>query len=287
MRRRALEKRIVWIFGSPRSGSTWLLQLLAEHDRVVPINEPNIGLHLGPFVSDHPATQAADLDLSNFTYNRLGSEVSQYFFSRRYSNVWEPALRDLIVRRMAVHGDRRKLIVCQEPNGSQAADVILRVLPRSRLLFLLRDGRDVVDSELAAFSTGSWMSKRVEQFRGIGPGSRAGFIDQSARKWVWRTEVVREAFEEHPGPKLLLRYEELLAQTLRELTRAMEWLGLDTGGVGRVVEKHSFAHADSGPQKFARAAQPGLWRDNLSSEEQMLITGIMGPTLGRMGYPVE
>jgi hypothetical protein len=30
----------VWIFGSPRSGSTWLWKLLAEHDHVVPINEP-------------------------------------------------------------------------------------------------------------------------------------------------------------------------------------------------------------------------------------------------------
>src|SRR3954466_15243190 len=47
---RDLESRLVWVFGSPRSGSTWLLRLLAEHESVVPVDEPLIGSYLGPFM---------------------------------------------------------------------------------------------------------------------------------------------------------------------------------------------------------------------------------------------
>jgi Sulfotransferase family len=280
----AAEKRVVWIFGSPRSGSTWLLEMLAEHDRIVPINEPLIGLHLGPFVSDRPGSRAEDLDLSNFTFSRLAGEVPTYFFSRRHADVWAPALRDLIVKRLAVHARRRDLIVVKEPNGSQAADTILRALPRSRLLFLLRDGRDVVDSELAAFATGSWMSRRYGAVRGIETGERLQFLTQAAHKWVWRTDVVQGAFDAHRGPKLLVRYEELLAETEGQMQRVWDWLRLNPVALEAIVERHSFVGATSGSLEFARAAQPGQWRENLTDEEQARIVEIMGPTLARLGY---
>ena len=39
--------RLAWIFGSSRSGSTWLLRMLSQLDRVVPIDDPHLGHHLG------------------------------------------------------------------------------------------------------------------------------------------------------------------------------------------------------------------------------------------------
>jgi len=38
---------LTWIFGSSRSGSTWLLRMLATHPDVMPIDETGIGHHLG------------------------------------------------------------------------------------------------------------------------------------------------------------------------------------------------------------------------------------------------
>jgi len=39
--------RLAWIFGSSRSGSTWLLRMLSQLERVVPIDDPHLGHHLG------------------------------------------------------------------------------------------------------------------------------------------------------------------------------------------------------------------------------------------------
>ena len=41
------ERRIIWILGSSRSGSTWLLSMLSKLDGVVPMDDPHLGHHLG------------------------------------------------------------------------------------------------------------------------------------------------------------------------------------------------------------------------------------------------
>jgi hypothetical protein len=258
--------------------------MLADHPRIVPIDEPQIGRHVAPFLSDEPGASVQDLDYSNFTFPRFAGEVPTYFLSERHSNVWVPALGDLLAKRLAVHGRSRALIAVKEPNGSQAADLILRALPQSKLLLLLRDGRDVVDSETAAFTQGSWMSRRYPTFRGFSPAERFEFVRQAAHKWAWRTDLVMDALEIHSGPKFTLRYEDLLSETETQLQDLFDWLGLRGVDAGKVAERHSFERADSGPEQFVRAAQPGLWRENLTENEQQLIVEIMGATLTRAGY---
>jgi hypothetical protein len=288
--RRTIERQLVWIFGSPRSGSTWLLSMLNEHPRVVPVDEPLIGLHLAPFVADRPGSFAEDLDIDNFSFNRLAAGGNGYFFSERFRSIWQPLLGDLIRGRFAPVARRsgsRSLLVIKEPNGSQAADMILRALPRSRLLFLLRDGRDVVDSEVAAFMAGSWMSARYPMIRGIEPQDREKFVVQAAYKWGWQTEVVQQAFAEHPGPKLLMRYEDLLIDTATHLGDAFEWLGLEVGEteLAGIAERHSFGQVvDKGALRFHRAARPGDWRQNLSAAERALVEDAIGAQLEKLGY---
>ena len=131
------ESRLLWIFGSPRSGSTWLLQLLAEHPAVVPVNEPQIGLYLGPFLSDLPGFVASELEADNFTLRRLQASERSHFFSDESRGVWLPLLRRLLRGRFfayaAMHPadtpPSRSLFAIKEPSGSQSADVIMAALP--------------------------------------------------------------------------------------------------------------------------------------------------------------
>ena len=155
-RERATERRLAWILGSPRSGSTWLLKMLVASDEVMPSDEPNIGLHLGPFISDRPGMQPADFDDGNCTLYRFGRSHHGYFFSDSHRAEWRGPLRTLICERYAYARDW-KIVAIKEPHGAQAADLISLALPKSRFLFLLRDGRDVVDSQLAGQLPGGWL----------------------------------------------------------------------------------------------------------------------------------
>ena len=295
--RRDLESRLLWLLGSPRSGSTWLLQLLANHRAVVPINEPQIGWYLGQFLSDLPGVRPQDLGLPNFTLQRVDREKPHSFFSSEFRDVWSPALRRMMLERFGAQLLRypasvppsRTVVAIKEPSGSQSADLIMGALPRARFIFLLRDGRDVVDSDLAANLRGSWLSKEVPGMRGIDEDQRLDFVIQSAYKWLWRTEVVSGAFSAHPGPKRLLRYEDLLDDTAAQLESLFAWTGLDLDEerLGRWIDESSFEHVPPsarGRQAFHRAARPGMWRENLTATEQDAVEAILGPKLRELGY---
>jgi hypothetical protein len=290
-----VEPRVIWMFGSPRSGSTWLLRLAAEHPSIVTMNEPTIGYHLSPFLSNEPGYRAEDLDLGTFTLRRVMEDDPERFFSAKYADVWLPGLRRLINDRLLAHLERElggtaaaeALLLVKEPNGSQSADLIMRAQPTARLLFLLRDGRDVVDSELASFAVGGWQERSFDHMHGVAAADRLDFVIRSAHQWLWRTEVVEAAFADHRGPKHMVRYEDLLREPQGALAELFDWLDLrrDPVDLPAVVEKLSFDRLqDHGPDQQNRSAKPGAWRKNLRADERSAVEAILGPKLRKLGY---
>jgi Sulfotransferase family len=291
----SIEPRVIWLFGSPRSGSTWLLRMAVSNRSIVGMNEPTIGYHLSPFLSNEPGYRAEDLDLDTFTLRRVVEETPDKFFAAKYADVWLPDLRRLLNDRLLAHLEHEvggtesanALLLVKEPNGSQSADVIMRAQPTARLLFLLRDGRDVVDSELASFAVGGWQEQSFAHMRGVSAAERLDFVVSAAHQWLWRTEVVQIAFAEHRGPKHLVRYEDLLAEPERCLGELFEWLGvpLEPAEVAAIVDSHRFDRLPwRGADKQNRFAKPGAWLENLRADERDAMEQILGDKLSELGY---
>jgi hypothetical protein len=271
--RRSLEDRLTWLLGSPRTGSTWLTNLLASSPAVDSIGEPHIGMHLAPFT---PVPYQEPMPYLGIQGDRPG-----YFFNDEFASAWRPGLRDLILERLGAQVGDAPVVVVKEPHGSQAAELLLSLFPRSRLLFLIRDGRDVVDSELSAYGPEGWLG------RGLVPQmSRLQLAEYLAKLWLVRTEAVQAAFAAHaPALRCEVRYEDLLADTPGELARLYEWLGVASPpDLERRVDELSFERQATGAGSFYRAATPGLWRTSLSGEEGRAITEILGPKLDELGY---
>ena len=291
----SVESRLVWMFGSPRSGSTWLRRMAEQHPQIVGVNEPLLGNHLSPFLSDEPGYRAEDLDVGNFTFRRVLQGDPDKFFAEKYADVWLPGLRRLINDRFQAHLEREAapeaareaLLLIKEPNGSQSADVIMRAQPTARLLFLLRDGRDVVDSEVASFMVGGWQESTFDHMRGIEDSERLDFAIRSAHHWLWRTEVVEAAFAEHRGPKHLLRYEELLREPERHMRELFAWLEVPTEAIDlpQVIEEHAFERLPyRGAEQQNRFAKPGAWRESLRPDERDAVQSVLGSKMRELGY---
>jgi Sulfotransferase family len=310
------ESRLVWIFGSPRSGSTWLLQLLVHPlvptdesalgvecrdapdggaPQAIPINEPYIPQHLTP-----PLFQAGAVseELAAVTLNSFRHASPNYLLSDHYADVWRPELRRLLLVRLEAqarqiaekHSLSDPLVIVKEPNGSIGADFVMSLLPRARLIFLLRDGRDVVDSMLDALAPGSWLESRTDGRSRDVHGERLKLVRRESNLWLARTEAVQRAYDAHP-PHLrrVVRYEEARTGAAGVLAGLDSWLGSRRGKEGRASavrwnDFDSYPPEAKGPGMPLRAARPGLWRENLSRSERDAMNGVMGAKLADLGY---
>jgi hypothetical protein len=312
---RAFESRLVWMFGSPRTGSTWLLHLLTFPLRVtaerrsgstmprkapvkplaVPINEPYLPHHLTPTLDGF-----AEPGASSFLLNPMRVDDPSYFFAEAFAECWRPEVRRLILVRLQAqaqlaareHSMHDPFVVIKEPNGSHGADALMSLLPRARMIFQVRDGRDVIDSLLHAQSGGGWRLGGTAGFTSIQAEERLGFVRRNSRLWVNRTLAVERAYEAHPPElRIAIRYEDLRADTLATLRPLVDWLGVqrtdeELEATVAALAFEAYPAKAKGPTKALRAATPGLWRENLSDEEQLAVNEIMGETLERLGYEV-
>jgi hypothetical protein len=312
-----LESQLVWIFGSPRTGSTWLLEQLCHPLRpddskspgfaggqrsdshpidALPVNEFGVSLHIAPALGD-----PIDVDgrLMPATLNNYLGDKPAYLFARDYEPVWRPAVRRLVlVRLFAIQAmaGRAGMRLAASPtmfikdvNGSHAADLVMSMFPRSRLLFLIRDGRDVVDSRMHAVREGGWLAQQVEaQFKG--DQERLQWVRKAMREWACGIDVTTAAYQAHPRRlRRMVRYEDLLEDPTTCIRSLFKWLGLprEPERVERLVAAHAFSALPAerrGPLSRQRAARPGLWRENLTEAEQAAAAEIMGSRLVELGY---
>jgi hypothetical protein len=229
------------------------------------------------------------------TLNEVKRDKPSYFFSDRYREAWAPALRDLIVARFdaQVRDGRgasrsgKPWVIVKEP-GSHVADLLLSLFPRSRLIFLLRDGRDVVDSWVAAHRRGAWALD--EGAFAVSPEGREALVRWQSSVWMHRTGVVQRAYRDHDaGRKVVVRYESLLQRPAHELRRICESLGIpaERERLERIGRDHSYdsvPKSEKGADKEIRSAAPGGWRRHLTAAERRAMYDVMADKLAELGY---
>jgi hypothetical protein len=172
-------------FGSTRSGSTWLLRLLCHpltldaNDGLgfsLPVEAPGgprlDALPVNEFLLDHLAPQATPFGRRTVSMCRGPSTASgpriramPWRMTSRTPGGPRCALRARPPARRGRAGATRfqladdPAVVIKDVGTSHAADATMALLPRSRFLFLVRDGRDVIDSLVHAALAGYRFSR--------------------------------------------------------------------------------------------------------------------------------
>jgi LPS sulfotransferase NodH len=283
-------QNMVWILGSPRTGSTWLSEILADPKGCALWKEPFFGVVL------------------NFRDNlahRGYINSKQFLLGEPYREVWVGSMRRLFLdvgRAKFPNIAPKHHLIIKEPNGSMSAPLILEAFPESKLVFLVRDSRDVVASLLDAARKGSWYGyDRFEAsvaeavWRGGGPDSSEDrsadeLVGQLAKNYVNNMSAVKEAYDRHPdGAKVLIRYEDLRANPRDCVAYVCDSLSIEVEReqLEQAIEKRAFENIPQekrGEGKFHRRATPGGWREDLTPEQASTVEEITRPLL-REFYP--
>ena len=274
-------ENIVWIFGTGRSGSTWLGSMMGGLDGCAMWNEPLVGNLFG-----------------NFHYLRVGRRKRgrQYILGEPYKETWLGPMRDLVLGGAAARFPELMeggYLIIKEPNGSIGSPLLMEALPESRMIFLIRDPRDVVASSMDARSEGSWLSERREAQRRTSKPDRNPnvYVRMRANSYVQQIEKTGQAYRAHGGHKVMVRYEDLRADTLETMKRiytALE-IPVEEAELARSVEKNSWENIpeqEKGEGRFHRKAKPGGWREDLTPEQAEIVEVVTGSLLREL-YPVR
>ena len=282
-RNRIKPENIVWIFGNAKTGSTWLSWMLEEPAAHAAWREPYVGELFGRLYYDWDSWVGE----GHF-------ESKHFILSKSRKKEWLTSVRSFILSEAGARFPevgRAGYLVIKEPNGSVGAPLLMEALPESRMIFLIRDPRDVVASYVDAAKKGSYMHERRKGNKGATMFEMQAdeLVQSMATSYVQNVGNVRDAYGAHLGPKVLVRYEELRTNTLATLKRICATLGLavEENELARAVERYAWdsVPADQkGRGKFFRKATPGGWREDLTPEQVETVERITAPLL-REFYP--
>jgi hypothetical protein len=248
--RRGHEEGLVFVVGSPRSGTTFAGESLGTQPGFVDLGEV-------------PLLKAAVPELASLPEEEQG---------RRVRRILERVRRLGLVRRLRG--------VEQTPEMSYLLAGTLRVYPAATALHLIRDGRDVVCSLLERGWLSASRGGRDDANQAYGayprfwvePERREEFSEVSdARRaaWAWRRYVT--AARAVPERTVDLRYEELVADPAPAADRVAAALGT---AAGPLRSAFAVAHTNS----------VGRWRRELSVEQLADVEAEAGDLLAELGY---
>lgn len=211
---------------------------------------------------------------------------------------WSRPCRDLVAadltpvveRRLRAFFDRRRAaqrcdMIVQHVTGWPRTGLLTAAYPDLLVVNVVRDGRAVVNSWL---QMGWWDGWRGPENWYLGPlpaplrarweASGRSFGVLAALGWVMLMDAYAAARAAHPaGQWLDIRYEDLVAEPRKELTRVLEFLGLDwTPAFERGFAKHRI-HAGRGD----------AYRDELTGAQLDDVERELGDALAAWGYPAR
>jgi hypothetical protein len=280
---------IIFIIGAPRSGTTWLQKLLASHPQIKTGQESDvfysyIGPQLRAWRGELPIQRSGRGGVGLGCYFR---EEDFLLNLKNYMNVLlKPMLGGL---------GAGEFFLEKTPGHALYLPEIMELLPRARIIHILRDGRDVCASLLAASRSWgeNWAPKKSWQ-----------------AAWIWARHVQAvTSFAPNipPGQFHEIRYEQLHENPLGTMKAMSEFLALGwsesemMNAIQRnrpdakaqsnatVIPLHGEIAMQSGdvvkdPPGFIRKAVPGSWRTDLSLWEKLRIWRVAGKTLSELGY---
>jgi hypothetical protein len=277
-------ENMIWVFGIGRSGNTWLLGMMSAVSHYETWDEPYVGRLFGDFYEE---AKVQALPRAHFI---MGDPIRKG---------WVRSIRNFVLDGAGYSHPtlgRGKYLVIGEHNSSVGAPLLMEALPESRMILLVRDPRDVIASNLDGAREGGWLA----QWREIGGGDEEYhalaevdpnvYVKQLAEKYLHDIGCARQAYESHKGRKVLVRYEDLRADTMGTMQRIYSTLELPVNGeqLEHIVQAHSWENIPEkykGRGQFNRKATPGAWKEDLTPEQAQTIEEITAPLLKEF-YPL-
>lgn len=269
--------KFLFVVGCPRSGTTWVQLLLAQHPHVATSQETHLFTnYLNALEKCWQGEKRQPLrrrtGLSGLLLEEEFYELCQSFAVGVFKKVKAGNINSC-------------LLVDKSPDHVRRADLILKVLPDASFLHVIRDPRSVVSSLRHAGRT--WG-------RDWAPTSTAG----CALRWQGDIRLGRQIACKTTR-YMEIQYETLLERGSIELARILDWLDLpaDAEFCRAAVATCSFQNLKTAknivnspwqledePEGMYRQGRADSWRDDLTRTDVRIVEFIALDEMRKLGY---
>ncbi len=285
-------RSLVFIVGSPRSGTTWLQTLLGAHPDVVTPQETDVfSTIVAPIQAGWDRQHARSGDPDTTTRPKgLPTLLHEDEF-----HALVDALVARVVAAMAALEPGATAVVEKSPSHSRHTGLIARYLPDASFVHIVRDGRDVATSLRAAAK---------------GWGRHWAPSDVAPAATLWRDTVLGAREAATTGRYVEVRYEDLRAGDPAPLGRAFAACGLavDDETCRTLLAEYSLARMAGGdvdspialggavgtgvggvrePSGFYGDGRVGGWAETWTRTDRLIFDAVAGDLLIALGYETD
>lgn len=293
-----------FIMGHARSGTTILMRLTRLHPEVHCNYQAHFFTRAPMLKSLVETPEAADW---------LSRKSNRWNGGRDLSPLVMRAAADFIMERDTVRQGRASAsIVGDKSPSSTIHGQVVRdthaVYPDAKLIYIVRDGRDVLISERfrnfvenSKFLTAEDRRIIEDLKRDQTPftdGTRSIFTDtfirQTARRWADDVnEIDSESRRLYGQNYFSLRYEDLLAHPFAEMQKLWAFLGVSTSAaletdikneMGQNLDEEWQARRASDIASFLPKGKAGNWRNMFTTHDRDVFKEVAGGVLVQWGY---
>jgi len=246
----------VFLVGFPRSGTTLIEQILMSHPKITSFDEHTA-------LSD----TCFDLYVGDDALNKF-DELDEHACADRRDRYWQEInkLGEL---------DDDAVFLDKLPLNSVFLPAIAKIFPRAKVLFALRDPRDVV---LSCFQQRFGMNVAMYQLLSL---------ETAAQYYDATMKLAMKARSMNEFALQVVRYETVVANTEDEARRAIEFIGLEWDPAVMSYRENARARAISTPSA-PQVVEPiytrsqGKWKNY--AVQMAIVDEILEPWVERFGY---
>jgi Flp pilus assembly protein TadD len=248
----------IFIVGFPRSGTTLLEQMLDAHPALQSMDENPFFNNLSEFLGEYGI--------------RVPDDIPQ--FGQRDCDGLRQRYLTMVCETIPRRWDTR--LVDKNPLNMLALPLIHRLFPRAKFILALRHPCDVI------------LSCYMQNFRGV-LATACSSLERLAVAYVAAMQSWLHHVEVFQPDVMVLRYEELVTDTAKQVRRIGDFLGLQDTAPLTAFDSHARNKGFIGTPSYTQVIQPvnrkGLNRWGRYRREFDPVLPLLEPMLRHWGYP--
>ncbi len=274
-----LGRKLFFISGVPKSGTTWMQKALDAHPQISCAGEG----HFFDILADLIGRSINIYNKDQLTLVAREVYEGKPYYPNVTDNDFHFLVATFIGLMLAKSGikENAQHIGDKTPANTLMLGKIRSVFPEAKFIYVYRDGRDVA------------VSTYMHGQRNRGNQNLSKYIEPIAEKWVQYNRAAIEFGRKHKNALLMVSYEAMIEDFAKSFSDVLRFLGADDSmaAVEYCRASSSFEWLSGGRKpgeedsfSFYRKGVVGDWKDYISANDLKSFNRIGGEMLEELGY---